>query len=81
LQLHHEPTDTRTSKFDLCFEIAQKKHGLHLRIEYCTKLFAPSTIEQLAACFEQMLRYAPLGRSQPVGQWDRSVAQPFTNIH
>lgn len=81
LQLHHEPTATRTSKFDLCFEIAQKKHGLHLRIEYCTKLFAPSTIGQLAACFGQMLRYAPSGRNQPVGQWAQPVPQPLTNTN
>ncbi|GAA3128694.1 hypothetical protein GCM10017687_49750 [Streptomyces echinatus] len=58
----YEPTSTRTSRFDLLFNIVEPSHdsaaqpGYAGHVEYATDLFDKETIEQLITRFKTVLR-------------------------
>jgi len=47
--------DYEISKFDLTFNLRETRQGLLVDIEYCTDLFAPEAIAQMAAHYRQLL--------------------------
>jgi amino acid adenylation domain-containing protein/non-ribosomal peptide synthase protein (TIGR01720 family) len=66
LELDMESFEQVTSKFDLTFDVTQSPAGLYLRIEYCTDLFTPATISQMAAHYVQLLASIVANPAQPI---------------
>jgi tyrocidine synthetase-3 len=62
-----EPVYT-ASKFDISFEITANKNIFSLRIEYSSVLFDETTIHQLAAHYEQLLKSVVLSPLEQVQQ-------------
>jgi amino acid adenylation domain-containing protein len=56
LQFLPYPFETKAAKFDLTLEIVEDDADPRLNIEYCTRLFKPSTIERLAQHFQNIIR-------------------------
>lgn len=54
--LEVEPYSPATAQFDLSFDLTETDAGLELSIEYCTDLFAASTIERMRNHFEELLK-------------------------
>ncbi|MCW3467113.1 non-ribosomal peptide synthase/polyketide synthase [Chitinophaga nivalis] len=51
-----EETQHTTTLFDLTFTLSENGNGLFLSVEYCTDIFAATTIERMARHYEQLLR-------------------------
>lgn len=50
-----EPQEYGRSKFDLFFEVTEGENELGIRMEYCTDLFAESTIRRMNDHYQQLL--------------------------
>ncbi len=53
--IHHRDVQQSYSRFDLTLYCFRDGDTIHLALEYCTDIFAPATIERLAAHFRQIL--------------------------
>jgi len=69
-----EPVGTRTAKFDLHFNIGERRgpdgsaQGIVGRIEYATDLFDRATVERVAGCFKRLLEAVASDPSQRLGE-------------
>ncbi|UHA74537.1 non-ribosomal peptide synthetase [Paenibacillus sp. 481] len=49
------PKEHPVSKFDLTLEIVEQPNGMACRLEYCTALYTPETIQRIAGHFSQLI--------------------------
>lgn len=91
-QIEVMPSATRTSKFDLVFNLTETSDGLSGELEFNTDLFNRSTVERLLNHFDNVLRavaYNPVARlgdiqilgqeelSQQLVEWNRGADETF----
>lgn len=70
LEIKEIHLDTKTSKFDLTFDLAEKDGRIEGWIEYATALFEERTIERLAGHFEIFLEEIGSDAGQMIGEID-----------
>ncbi len=75
LKIEEVHLDTKTSKFDITFDFAEKDGRIEGWIEYATALFEPPTIERLAAHFRQFLETVVHDAEQKIGEIDYLTAE------
>ncbi|GJM31001.1 MAG: hypothetical protein DHS20C18_00020 [Saprospiraceae bacterium] len=67
-QLSQKSAGRRSAQFDLTFSIVEYASGLLVEIEYCSDLFAESTIQRMAGHFQNLLEAIVINPSMPIGQ-------------
>ena len=56
VEIEQSFVDPGTSRFDMSWNVSERTEGLHLHVEFNTRLFDPATIDQLVRHYEQVLR-------------------------
>lgn len=74
------PYHNGTSKFDLTLEAIEQEEELACNFEYCTKLFARTTIERLASHFEQLAMQVAQQPDSIIGELDLLTKQEREEI-
>ncbi len=68
LELKHIPTDSKTSKGDLYFSLAERGGGLSGRLEFNTDLFDTTTIKRFLGHYQNLLESAAENPNLPMSQ-------------
>lgn len=69
---------SQSAKFDLYLSFRETKEGLSGTLNYSTDLFLPSTIQQVASRFEQLVGWLPAHPDRPIREFSLSVIRPVT---
>lgn len=68
ISLSRSSMEHTSSRFDLSFNLMETQDGLKLSIEYCTDLFAESTINQMSIHFNNLLKSIVENPSLKIGE-------------
>jgi tyrocidine synthetase-3 len=66
VEFHPYSFESQVSKFDLTFTAVEEKDQIFLGIEYCTKLFKPETVSQMAGHYLHILEQMTTDSEQKI---------------